>query len=153
MQSKFGNLTVKLADIKMGDRSFNFGKSKITKSVQIGATAFFQKQPVSTRIRVNRGDKIKIRADGVVQWTNWNSSSTPEGLTNQGQWQGINSGRLVARIGDGGKYIDVGSKSEFTAKTSGILYLGIAVRDNYANNPGYRWTGHYNAKIQVKPAP
>lgn len=152
INSKFGQLTVNLSDIKMAERSFEEKKETVKKNVTVGAEKFFQRQPVSTRIRVNKGDKISIKADGVVQWTNWSSSSTPEGLGNQGQYQGIQSGTLCARIGSNGKITKVGSKSDWTAKQSGILYLAISMQDNYLNQNSYRWTGEYKAKVQVKPS-
>ena len=152
IKSKFGQLSVNLNDIKMAERSFNEKKETVKKNVTVGAEKFFQRSPVSTRIRVNKGDKISIKADGVVQWTNWSSSSTPEGLPNQGQYQGIQSGALCARIGSSGKIIKVGSKGDWTATQNGILYLGVAMQDSYLAQTGYRWTGEYKAKVQVQPA-
>ena len=151
--SKFGDLRVQLADIKMADRKVKEARSTIRKTVSVGAMAFFQTTPLKTSIRVNKGDRIVIKADGVVQWTNWSNSSTPEGLTNRSQWNGINSGKLTARIGsDNSKCVQVGSKGDFVAKNSGILYLGIAMRDSYATGTsGYTWTGEYKAKISVSP--
>ena len=152
LSSKFGELSVNLSDIKMADRSFREAPSEIRKKVDVDGAAFFQSTPVSTKIRVNRGDKILIRATGIVQWTNWSTSSGPDGIGNQGQWQGMNCGCLAARIGDSSQYIKIGSKGEFTAKQSGVLYLGVAMRNNFANNSGYRWEGSYSAKVLVKPA-
>ncbi len=151
IKSKFGELSVDLSDIKMAERSFDEKKENIRKNVVVGAEKFFQRQPVSTRIRVNKGDKISIKADGVVQWTNWSSSSTPEGLANQGQYEGIQSGTLCARIGSSGKIIKVGAKSDWTVTQGGVLYLAIAMQDSYLAQNGYRWTGEYNAKVQVTP--
>ncbi|MFT5300661.1 MAG: hypothetical protein ACI87E_003941 [Mariniblastus sp.] len=152
LKSKFGTLTVQLGDVRMAERKVETVKESIKKTVAIGAEKFFQRQAVSTRIRVNRGDRISIKADGVVQWTNWSSSSTPEGLPNQGVYQSIKSGTLCARIGSTGKVIKVGSKGDWTATKSGVLYLAIAMQDSYLNGSSYKWTGEYNAKVQVKPA-
>ena len=150
--SKFGQLKVNLGDIKLVDRRVKHGRKAVRKSVAVPARAFFQTKPQSTGIRVSKGDKISIRADGVVQWTNWKSSSSPEGVTNRSSWNGIHSGKLAARIGsDNSKCVQIGSKGDFIAKTSGILYLGIAMRDSYATNSGYNWTGEYKAKIVIKP--
>jgi hypothetical protein len=152
MSSKFGELAVNLSDIKMADRSFREVKTEIRKTIEVGGSAFFQNEPVSAKIRVNRGDKVLIRATGIVQWTNWSTSSGPDGIGSQGQWQGMNCGCLAARIGDSSKYIKIGTKGEFTAMQSGVLYLGVAMRDDYAKNSGYRWEGKYSAKVMVKPA-
>jgi hypothetical protein len=153
IQTKFGPLTVPLSDIKMADRTFQKAKNEIRKTVDVDAEAFFQRQPVSTKIRVNKGDKISIKGEGIVQWTNWSTSSGPDGLANQGQYMGITSGTLCARIGTNGKPIKIGTKEDFVASSTGVLYLAIAIQDNYVNQQGYRWTGGYKAKIQVKPAP
>ena len=136
----------------MANRSFQEVKTEIRKTIEVDGSAFFQNEPVSTRIRVNRGDKVLIRATGIVRWTNWSTSSGPDGISKQGQWQGMNCGCLAARIGDSSKYIKIGAKGEFTAKRSGVLYLGVAMRDNFANNNGYRWEGNYSAKVFVQPA-
>ena len=153
LSSKFGDLLVNLADIRMADRSFNSSKEEVRKSVEISGTSFFQTTPVSTKIRVNRGDKISIRASGVVQWTNWSTSSGPDGIENQGTWQNQNSGTLMARVGKGDNYIKIGSSGDFVAKQAGELFLGIAIQDNFAkNNSGYRWDGDYTAKIVIQPA-
>jgi hypothetical protein len=151
INSKFGQLTVELSDVKMADRPIKEEKSAVKKTVAIASETFFQRTPVNTRIRITKGDKISIKADGVVQWTNWSTSSTPEGLTNQGQYQGIQSGTLCAKIGSSGKIFKVGKEHEGVAKESGTLYLGIAIQDSYVQQ-NYRWTGNYNAKIRVTPA-
>jgi hypothetical protein len=152
VKSKFGDLKVNLGDIKLADRAIELTRPDVRKSVSVPAMAFFQTKPQSTGIRVNKGDKISIRADGVVQWNNWNTSSTPEGVTNRSQWNGINSGKLAARIGtDNSRCVQIGSRSNFVAKSSGILYLGIAMRDSYATNSGYTWSGEYKAKVIITP--
>ena len=85
--------------------------------------------PASTRVRVHKGDRLKIVASGVVEWKNYNTTSTPIGVTNHGQWQGINSGTLVGRIGKSGSTVcDRYGRNDRFAKESGVLYLGIAMR-------------------------
>ena len=151
LQTKFGDLTVKLNDIKAGDRTVFGGQEIVRKQVKVGAEAFFQRKPVNTRIRVNRGDRIKISASGVVNWTNWSQNSTPDGLPNQGNYQGITSGKLIARVGTSGKFVEIGTKGEFRASSDGVLYLGIAIQDNYVQQGSYRWTGEYQARVVVEP--
>ncbi len=151
VNSKFGQLTVELSDVKMADRPVQEKVTATKKTVKIASDAFFQRTPLNTRLRVTKGDKISIKADGVVQWTNWSTSSTPEGLTNQGQFQGISSGTLCARIGSSGKIFKIGKEHSGVVKQSGTLYLGIAIQDSYVQQ-NYRWTGNYNAKIRVTPA-
>ena len=152
VSSKFGRLQVQLGDILMADRMINQSRPEVRRKIEVDAMAFFQTKPQSAGIRVHKGDKISIQASGVVQWTNWSNSSTPEGLTNRSSWQGINSGKLVARVGtDNSSCVAVGAKGEFVAKKSGTLYLGISMRDSYATSSSYTWTGNYKAKIKITP--
>ena len=152
LTSKFGELTVKLTDIRMADRAFSNVPEVVKKKCEVDGQAFFQKNTHSTRIRLNKGDKVSISADGVVQWTNWSTSSSPDGLSNQGKFKNIQGGTLCARVGANGDVIKIGSKSNFVAKRSGVLYLAIAMQDSYANNSSYKWVGKYKARVEVKPA-
>lgn len=152
VSSKYGDLKIALSDIKSGDRTWLETTQSINKTINVKGNSFFQTTPVTTKIRVNKGDRIKIKASGNVQWASWgNISSGPDGITNQGNWLQFNCGTLVARIGNGTEYESVGSKNEFVAKSSGVLYLGIAMRDNYARQNGYQWPGEYKARITVTP--
>lgn len=152
IESKYGMLVAKLADLKMAGRGTDSAKEPIQKRIKVDGMAFFQTQPQTTSIRVKKGDRISITAGGLVEWTNWSTSSTADGLNNRGNWMNIPSGKLTARIGEGTQHlIAVGTKSDFIAPASGKLYLGVAMKDSYANNNGYRWNGGYNVRIAVKP--
>ena len=151
--SKFGELKVRLEDVEYASRDVNLPKDDLRKKVEIDSDNFYQRKPKSTGIRVNKGDRIKIRAEGVMEWTNWNKSSTPEGLSSQGSWNSIKSGTLIARIGKNeDNVVKVGAKEDWVAKRSGVLYLAIAIQDSYVKNNGYRWTGEYDVKVVVSPA-
>lgn len=152
LKTRYGDLKIELKDIRSGDRTWGSSGSAIRKSLDIEATAFFQREPAKTRIRVKAGDKISIRASGSVTWASWgNMTSTPEGLGNQGQWNGMNCGAVAARIGKSGDVIKIGEKAEFVAKSSGELILGVAMQDNFASQEGYQWNGKYTARIVVEP--
>jgi hypothetical protein len=152
VKSKIGDLRIMLGDVKRADRGIAMKAQVLRKTVYVPGSTFFQKKALSTKIRVAKGDKIEISGSGIVQWTNWSQSASPDGLPNQGNWNGIANGALAARIGNDGTVIGIGSDQSFTAEKSGILYLAIAMPDNYVNNTGYRWTGKFKAKIKVKPA-
>ncbi len=153
ISSKFGELKVQLEDIEHASRNIDVAREDLRKKLTLNSDNFLQRKPKSTGIRVHKGDRIRIHAGGVMQWTNWNSSSTPEGLTNQGRWNSIQSGTLIAQIGKAqNSVIKVGAKEDWVAKKSGVLYLAIAIQDNYVGNQAYRWTGEYNAKVIVTPA-
>lgn len=151
VKSKIGDLKILLADVKRADRGVAVKAQVLRKTLFVSGSTFFQKKALSSKIRVNKGDKITISASGIVQWTNWSQTASPDGLPNQGNWNGLANGSLAARIGSEGEVIGIGSDGMFTAKKSGVLYLGIAMADNYVKNTGYRWTGKFKAKIKVEP--
>ena len=153
LHTKHGTLVVGISDLRVADRTWLDRAPDVRKNVVVTSEAFMQTKPISTGIRVQRGDRISIRAEGTINWTNWgNVVSSPDGIPNQGQWRGIPCGKLIARIGKEGTIQQVGSKQEFVAKSHGILYLGIAMDDDYAMNDGFTWTGEYQAKVHVRPA-
>ena len=151
VKSKIGDLRIMLADVKRADRGMAMKSSMMRKTVYVPGTTFFQKKALSTKIHVSKGDKITITASGIVQWTNWSQTASPDGLPNQGNWNGISYGALAARIGSSGDVFSIGSDHKFTAQKAGILYLGIGMPDNYVNNTGYRWTGKFKAKVKIEP--
>ena len=153
VKSKIGDLRIQLSDVKRADRGVAIKAQSMRKTVSVGGSVFFQKKALSTKIRVRKGDRISITATGIVQWTNWSQTASPDGLPNQGNWNGISNGALAARIGKDGTVVGVGSDNTFKADRAGILYLGIAMPDNYVKNTSYRWTGKFKAKIKVEPAP
>ena len=150
--SKFGELKVRLEDIEHASRDVKIPKDEIRRKLTLDSDNFYQRKPKSAGIRVNKGDRIRIKAGGVMDWTNWNTSSTPHGLTNQGNWRSINSGTLIACIGkDQNNVLKVGAEKEWVAKRNGVLYFAIAVQDNYVKGNSYRWAGSYEVKVVVTP--
>jgi hypothetical protein len=153
LTTQYGILRVQLADIKSADRSWSISADAIEKKLDVSATAFFQRTPATTKIRVNPGDKITIKAEGRTNWASWGDvTSGPDGIGTHGSWNGFNCGKLVARIGKSGEYVGVGVKNTFVAKTGGELFLGIAMQDNFANQNGYQWNGEYKVTVRVESA-
>ncbi len=150
IQSKFGQLTVKLADIQKATRPVQQVR-EITKSVTVSGQYIIQKRQLSTKFKVKRGDRITIRASGQLTMSPWgsNNRSTPDGDSNQYGWYvpGIPGGALVGKIGSNGQPFKIGSKHTFTAKRSGVLYLAIGMHSGQANS---NFPGGYKAKIQLK---
>jgi hypothetical protein len=148
--TRYGPLSIRLADIKSVDREWLNEASIVRRNFDVAGTSFFQTKPLSTGLRVRRGDRIRIRASGSVHWTNWgNISSGPAGIANHGQWQGFNCGMLLARVGQSGELSGIGDEGEFVARTDGELILGVAMQDNYANQQGYQWDGEYKIQLVV----
>lgn len=149
--SKFGELTVKLKDIK-GVQRITTEKPEIRKTLAVAGTDMTCGRYKKTGIRVNRGDRIIISAEGKITMSPWgsNSVSGPDGIAQNGMYNGkIPMGALAGRIGDSGEEFLVGSKKSFVAKKSGVLQLGFAMQQNWAN---YQFPGEYKTRVRVVPA-
>lgn len=149
--SKFGELTVKLGDIKAVERK-STEQPEVRRTVEVSGMDMTCKGYKKTGIRVNRGDRVIITAEGRVTMTPWgsNSMSTPDGVPQNGMYNGkIPMGALAGRIGDSGEELLIGSKSSFVAKKAGTLQLGFAIQQNWAN---YQFPGSYKARVRIVPA-
>jgi hypothetical protein len=150
IESKFGELRVALADIKAAERVVA-ETPEVRTVVDVAGSDMAGRNWKNTRLRVNRGDRIIIRADGRITMSPWgnNVTSTPDGMPQNGNYNGnIPMGALCGRIGDGGEEFMVGSKKSFVAQRSGTLYLGFAMQANWQN---YQFPGEYEAKVRVIP--
>jgi hypothetical protein len=151
VQTQFGPLSVSLNDIRRGEREVG-EKPEVRKSVTVSGANLIQLTMVNSGVKISRGDKLNITADGTLTMTPWgnNVTSTPDGGENF-QWyipNQIPGGALVGRIGSGGPVFKIGSKHASTATRSGVLYLAIAMNPQFANQ-GYNYPGEYNVKIRV----
>jgi hypothetical protein len=148
IESQYGPLTVKLSDIRRGEREV--GDTEIRKVVKVTGQHFAAISMAGTGIRLERGDTVSMAADGSINLSPWNQVSSPEGNQNCGWYVGnqIAFGALVAQVGANGPIFKVGSKSSFTADRGGVLYLGFAMQSDYANN-NYQFPGEYKVRLRV----
>lgn len=153
VQSKYGPLTVALADVRSGERASD-EKESLRKNLTVDGSNLAQRTFKSSGIRVQAGDKISVKADGNIVMSPWGSNavSGPDGMPNYGWYipSQIAGGSLVARIGDKGTVFKVGRQSTFTAKSSGVLQFAIGMQAEYASE-GYQFPGDYKLKIKVDP--
>ncbi|HUG93502.1 MAG TPA: hypothetical protein VML55_21865 [Planctomycetaceae bacterium] len=152
VETKFGGLDVALTDIRRAERE-GIRKPDVRKTVQVSAASLALTSFLGTGIRVERGDRVELRADGTITMEPWGHEMkcTPEGGQQFGIFQpGIFNGTLVAKIGSNGQLFKVGSRYEATARQGGLLYLGIAMSADFANQ-GYTFPGQYSVKIRVQP--
>jgi hypothetical protein len=153
VQSKYGPLTVALADVRTGERPTGV-KETLRKSLTVAGENLAQRSFKNSGIRVQAGDRISVKADGSIVMSPWgsNQSSTPDGMPNFGWYvpNQIAGGALVARIGDKGTVFKVGKQSNFTAKSSGSLQFAIGMQGEYAGE-GYQFPGEYKLKVRVEP--
>jgi hypothetical protein len=151
--SKYGPLSIRLADVKRGEREVS-ARESFRKSVTVEGTNLAQRTFKSTGLRVQAGDKISVTAEGSIVMSPWggNAASTPAGAPNYGWYipNQIPGGALVARIGDKGAIFMVGRQSTFVAKRSGVLQLAIGMQAEYANE-NYAFPGQYTAKLKIDP--
>ena len=153
IQSKYGPLNVKLADVQLAAREAG-AKESMRKTVTVEGTNIAQRGFKSSGIRVEAGDKITVRADGNVIMSPWgsNAATGPDGAPNYGWYvpNQIPGGALVGRIGDKGQVFKVGRQSTFVAKSAGVLQFAIGVQAEYANE-GYQYPGQYSLKLKIDP--
>lgn len=153
IESKYGPLTVKLADVVRGEREVA-GRDAYRKVVQVLGNNLVQRGFKATGIRVEAGDRITFKASGQVMMTPWGGGqvSTPDGSPQYG-WlvpNEIPGGSLVAKIGENGKVQKVGSRATIVAKSSGILHLAMAMAAEYSQE-GYQFPGQYEVTVKVEP--
>jgi hypothetical protein len=152
LETQFGELQVALGDIQRAERE-GLKKNETRKTVQVTAASLPQTSFLSTGVRIHRGDRVELRADGTITMEPWGHEvkSTPDGGPNFGFFQpGISNGTLVGRIGASGPLFKIGSTHDLTAKQTGVLYLAIAIGPDFANQ-GYTFPGQYSVKIRVQP--
>lgn len=151
VHSKYGPLTVRLADVKTASRELDSGSRSIRRAVSVSGENLVQRTFKTSGVTVQKGDKVSIVADGQIVMTPWgsNSFSGPEGAPNYGTYSGnIFTGALVAKIGSGGTVFKVGSRHAFTADRAGALQFAVAMNPSYASR-GYNFPGQYNVKVRV----
>ncbi|MFN3168113.1 MAG: hypothetical protein ACE37H_13715 [Phycisphaeraceae bacterium] len=148
IESKFGDLEVKLADIKAAERVVA-EKPELRKVIDVSGADMAGRSWKNTGLRVNRGDRVIINADGRITMTPWgnNVTTTPDGMPQNGNYRpDIPMGALAGKIGD--EEFMVGSKKSFVAQRTGTLYLGFAMQSNWQN---YQFPGTFEAKVRVVP--
>jgi hypothetical protein len=150
--SKFGKLTVKLADIQTLQRPTQ-RESELFKTVKVdGSQHIVQRGVLNTKIQLESGDRVTIKADGSISMTPWGSeyTSNPDGDGNQYGWytpNDIPGGALLGKIGNNDKPFKIGSSHTFTAKKAGTLYLAIGMNPGQASSS---FPGTYNVKIRIE---
>ena len=148
--SHYGVLKVKLSDIRRIEREAA-EKQDLQKTVTVDGGNLVTRTMKDSGLRIERGDKITIAADGTITMTPWGNQamSTPDGAPNYGWYQPnkIAGGALIGRIGPQGNFFRIGSKHSFTADRTGMLQLAVAVQGDPQNQ---QFPGEYRVKVRVK---
>jgi hypothetical protein len=135
---ELGTLAVRRRDI-VSIRAFEFVR---TKKYSLTATNIWPKGWLDTKLKVRKGQKLQISAQGVLQFPNWGQAFTPDGNPRMGNLSGYSWGTLVGRIGEKGTLFRVGSKYDGKAAASGSLYLLVMLQVR-----GQPSTGEYTVRI------
>jgi hypothetical protein len=149
LTSQYGALTIQLADIRKAQRETS-KKEDLRQTITVDASHFAYKNPLSTNIRLERGDRLTITAEGTLQMQPWgnNASATPEGNPQYGWFLGnqIAIGALIGRVGSNDQFIKIGNKYSLTVEKGGVLQLAIAMNNDYNEN---QFPGKFTVKIHV----
>ncbi len=147
LESKYGTITIDISDIR-SIREVSDKPEDVSKSLTVNGDNLAQKKFKSSGVRVEKGDKIIVRASGQIQRSGSSSYiSGPDGSSRFGQYiPNIIGGSLVAKVGRGSA-IRVGSQSTFTAKQTGTLQFAIGMRPDYVGR--YQFTGQYKLRVKV----
>jgi hypothetical protein len=152
LTSDFGTLTMSVEDLVKADRDTG-DPAEESRSLAVNEENFVNKTLKSTGLRVDKGDKIIIRASGQLQMSRWgpNVVASPEGASNTGWYQNgkIYNGALIFRIGNGGSIIKAGSALTYTATESGVLHFGIAMNPRFGINDGINYPGEFKVDVKV----
>lgn len=149
LTSQYGALTIQLADIRKAQRDTN-KKEDLRQTISVDASNFAYKNPLNTNIRLERGDRLTITAEGTLQMQPWgnNASATPEGNQQYGWFLGnqIAMGALIGRVGSNDQFTKIGNKYTLNVEKGGILQLAIAMNNDYNEN---QFPGKFTVKIHV----
>jgi len=151
ISSLYGDLNVKLADIRRGQRDVG-GREPQTEKIDVAGTHMIPQSSVHTKVRVERGDVVTVTAEGIITMSPWGSraSSTPDGNQQYGWYipEQIAIGTLIGKVNGADKFEKFGSKKTFTADRAGTLELGVAMQPGQLGN---NFPGKYSVKIRVQP--
>lgn len=144
--TKFGPLKVVKKDLAVMSLA---EPQKISRTVSVPARATAGKM-IATGVRVKRGDRLVINANGTVSYRNYGGTQfTPEGSSNYGAWnENFQIGSLLGRINAGGPMFKVGERYNDKVETDGELFLGIATHDSGSTYG----SGEFKVRIQIQPA-
>jgi hypothetical protein len=121
---ELGPLVVKRGDV---ERVRSFGPD-LSKKVTVGGTNVWPNGWLDTKIKVEKGEKLKLTTTGTIFFPNWGQAFTPDGNQNMGMMNGMMVGTLAARVGEKGTFFRVGSNYTGTAPATGTLYFVLNIQ-------------------------
>jgi hypothetical protein len=122
--AELGPLVVKRGDVV---RVRSSGPD-MSKKLAVAGTNVWPNGWLDSKIKVEKGEKIRISATGTIFFPNWGQAFTPDGNQNMGMMNGMMVGTLAARVGEKGALFRVGSNYTGTAPASGNIYFVLNIQ-------------------------
>jgi len=137
--AELGALVVRRADVAYIRSS---GPSR-TQKLSIDGSHVWPNGWLDTKIKVEKGAKLRIAARGTIFFPNWGQAFTPDGNPNMGMiMAGMMTGTLAGRIGDKGQLFRIGTSYSGEANASGTLQLIIMM-----NAEGQPFEGQFEVVV------
>jgi hypothetical protein len=121
---ELGPLVVKRGDVE-GVRSVAPDDSR---KITVAGTNCWPNGWLETKIKVEKGEKLKVSASGTIFFPNWGQAFTPDGNQNMGMMNGMMVGTLAARVGPKGTIFRLGSNFNGAMPASGTLQLILNIQ-------------------------
>jgi hypothetical protein len=122
--TELGPLVVKRGDVMRVRAS----GPDMSRKVTVGGTCVWPNGWLDSKIKVEKGEKIRISATGTIFFPNWGQAFTPDGNQNMGMMNGMMVGTLAARVGEKGTLFRVGSNYTGTAPAAGNIFFVLNIQ-------------------------
>jgi len=121
---ELGPLVVKRGDVERVHSVSPDDSKKIT----VAGSNVWPNGWLDTKIKVEKGEKLKITASGTIFFPNWGQAFTPDGNQNMGMMNGMMVGTLAARVGQKGTIFRIGSNFNGTMPATGTLQFILNIQ-------------------------
>jgi len=137
--AELGALVVRRADVAR----IHSSAPEHTQRLAVDGSHVWPNGWLDTKIKVDKGAKLRISAQGTIFFPNWGQGFTPDGNPNTGMMMpGMMTGALAGRIGEKGQIFRIGSSYLGEADASGTLQLIIMM-----NAEGQPSQGEFNVVV------
>jgi hypothetical protein len=121
---ELGPLVVKRGDVD-GIRSVAPDDSR---KITVAGTNCWPNGWLDTKLKVEKGEKLKIATSGTIFFPNWGQAFTPDGNQNMGMMNNMMVGTLAARVGPKGTIFRIGSNYAGAMPASGTLQFILNIQ-------------------------
>jgi hypothetical protein len=129
---ELGALVVKRGDVE----SIRSAAPDDTKKITVEGSSCWPNGWLDTKIKVEKGEKLKITTTGTIFFPNWGQAFTPDGNQNMGMMNNMMVGTLAARVGPKGTMFRLGSNFSGAMPATGTLQLILNIQAPDQPNQG-----------------